>query len=124
MKKQLSILLVVIILGCASTAINPPEVRAVKLTWTNATTSADGMIMYDFKGSTIHYGPEPGSYTQSIDVGTKETWTLNIPDGPYCFSLTHYDEGGHISEYATEECKEIDEYYGPPANDFTVQPGR
>lgn len=120
--KKSSIIILFILIGCASTGINPPHVNAVTITWKNATHSADGTTMTDFKGTKLYYGNQSGEYPNSIDVGMVTTYDLNLPDDHYCFTATHYDIAGNKSGFADEVCKDIDEYFGGKPIELKVIP--
>ena len=69
-------------------------------------------------GYKLHYGLASHSYSNIIDMGNVQYYTLRIADGPtYYFALTAYDSSGLESDYSDEVV------YGSQPCSYTISPG-
>ena len=68
------------------------------------TLSWDQNAETDLAGYKIHYGPNSGNYTNSINVGNNIIYTVdNLTEGQrYYFAVTAYDNSGNESDYSQE----------------------
>ena len=62
----------------------------------------------DLAGYVLHYGVQPGESLESIDVGNRLSWQLELADGVYYFAVQAYTTAGLL---------------GPLSNDVTVSVG-
>jgi hypothetical protein len=76
----------------------------VELAWDPPTTNADGTPLAGLAGYIIHYGPSPGTYVQSIDVGNVTECAVALPFGTWYLAVTAYNvqrgEGPYSNEIA------------------------
>jgi hypothetical protein len=76
---------------------------AIALHWMAPTSNTDGSPLNNLAGFKIHYGTSSGTYTNSIDVGYADSYTLsNLPDATYYIAATDYDSLGRESDYSNE----------------------
>ena len=56
-------------------------------------------------GYVVHIGTQPGTYTQTVDVGNTDrfVFTSALPGQQYCFAVKSY-AGGTLSEFSNEAC--------------------
>ncbi|MBI4681891.1 MAG: fibronectin type III domain-containing protein [Nitrospirae bacterium] len=83
-------------------------VDSVTLSWDASTTNSDGSPLTDLAGYKVHYGVSSNNYTQTVDVGNFTGAVINnLSHGPWCFSVTAYDNSGNESGYSSEFCTTI-----------------
>ena len=105
--------LLIILTGCGEGGETTVEVtnatnNSVTLIWEAPTTNADDSALTDLGGYKIYYGTSSGNYTQEVNVGNVNTYTLTLADGAtYYFTVTAYDTLGNESEYSNEVNKTI-----------------
>lgn len=76
------------------------------LSWQAPTTNEDGTPLIDLAGYRVYYGPTPGNYSTSVDVGNVLTKNIDLPpDILYYFAVTAYDTGGNESTFSNEVSK-------------------
>jgi hypothetical protein len=111
--------------GVCATCVNTST-----LAW-DAPVAQDGSCVMDLAGYRIFYGPNPGLYTDAIDVPltdggltcadtgvpnplgcgnviTCEYVLANLPPGPTYFVATAYNSSGDESTYSNEASKHVD----------------
>jgi Divergent InlB B-repeat domain len=80
----------------------------VTLSWDSPSTNTDGTPLTDLSGYKVYYGTTTRSYTQTIDVGNTNTYTVsNLSDGTYYFAVTASNMSGNESVYSNEVNKTI-----------------
>jgi len=105
--------LLIILTSCGGGGETTVEVtnatnNSVTLIWEAPTTNADDSALTDLGGYKIYYGTSSGNYTQEVNVGNVNTYTLTLADGAtYYFTVTAYDTLGNESEYSNEVNKTI-----------------
>ncbi len=73
-------------------------------------------------GYMIHFGPEPGQYDNSYDVGNVTQCTVSgLAPGTYYFAVTAYNEEGEESGYSNEVVVSIDPSREDPTQEDTPQ---
>ncbi len=87
------------------------------LRWDPPTTNEDGTPLTDLAGYKLYYGPSPGNYSGSLDVGDTTTvliaTVVDSIDGSLpatdtiCFAVTAYDTYGNESDYSNEVCQDL-----------------
>jgi hypothetical protein len=76
------------------------------LSWTPPTTNIDGTPLTDLAGYVIYYGTSSSNYTNIVDVGNVNTYSVNgLPSGTIYFAVTAYDTSGYQSGYSNEGIK-------------------
>jgi len=115
----MALLAVIIILaGCGnqvSTSTAPAVggggsiIGGATLSWDTPLKNADGSLLTDLQGYKVYYGVSSGNYTQMIDVGNVNLYTLSgLTKGTtYFFTVTTYNSSGIESNYAVEDSKTI-----------------
>lgn len=89
----------------APTAPSTAGSGAVTLNWTAPTENTDGTPLTNLAGYDIHYGTEPGDYTQSIPVDNPGLATYvvdNLMSGTYYFSVSAVNSAGTESPLSSE----------------------
>ena len=105
--------LLIILTSCGGGGETTVEVtnatnNSVTLIGEAPTTNADDSALTDLGGYKIYYGTSSGNYTQEVNVGNVNTYTLTLADGAtYYFTVTAYDTLGNESEYSNEVNKTI-----------------
>jgi hypothetical protein len=66
------------------------------------TTYTDGTPITDFAGYIMYYGPSPGNYDHSVDVGNVTTYSITLPEGTWYFAAKAYTSAGAQSNYSNE----------------------
>jgi hypothetical protein len=80
----------------------------VTLSWDPPTTYTDGTPLTDLSGYKVYYGAASSNYSQTINVGNTNTYTVtNLSDGTFYFAVTAYDVSGNESAYSNEVSKTI-----------------
>jgi hypothetical protein len=74
----------------------------VELAWDPPTTNADGTPLAGLAGYIIHYGPSPGTYVQSIDVGNVTECAVALPFGTWYLAVTAYNVQRGEGPYSNE----------------------
>jgi len=123
-KATLLIPILILFMACA-TALNPPILYAIDMTWSAPTTNADGTELKDLAGFKIYYSNTSGEYTQAQmrDAGINTNYRLIVPDGHWCLVVTSYDAPvGNESQPSNEFCKDVDEYNAVAITDFREKP--
>ena len=92
---------------CSSIIIlNVPHLFAANVTlyWDTPTENTNNTPLTDLEGFIVHFGTEPGNYSQSIDVGNITTCVIdNLVDGfIYYFAVVAYNSLGNQSDYSDE----------------------
>jgi len=91
-----------------------------RLQWDEPSTNENGTPLTDLGGYKVYFGPAPGDYPYSIDVGDETSVPLSAIVGSVddttvppvlCFVVTAYDTYGNESDYSNVVCKDI-----PPAD--------
>lgn len=79
--------------------------KSVTLAWDTPALNSDGTILDDLAGFTIYYGQSSQNYSESIDAGDVNDYTVdNLTSGMWCFSVTAYDASGNESDFSNEVC--------------------
>lgn len=78
------------------------------LQWTTPASNIDGATM-TVAGYKIYYGTEAGVYTNVIDVGKVNTYTVSglSVGNTYFFAVTAYDANGVESDPTDEQAKTL-----------------
>jgi hypothetical protein len=78
-------------------------INSLMLSWTAPTTNEDGSPLDDLAGYKLHYGTQPGQYTQVVTVGSYTTAEIgDLGTGTYYLTVTAYDIYGNESEFSNE----------------------
>jgi hypothetical protein len=96
--------------GSIADAVAPLEqvttgsATSVQLAWEAPTTNRDGTPLTDLAGYKLYYGHTPETYTSSINVGRRTTYTLTGLEAgkTYHFAVIAYDTSGNESAFSTE----------------------
>ena len=80
----------------------PPGDKTITLGWNPPATYTDGTPITDLAGYILFYGPTPGDYEHSIDVGNVTTYSITLPAGTWYFSAKAYTLAGTNSSYSNE----------------------
>lgn len=80
------------------------------LSWTPPAQNEDGSSLDDLDGYTVHWGKEPGSYTNSadIDAGLSRYVVDSLTTGTWYFAMRAYNTSGVYSAYSNEASKTIE----------------
>jgi len=84
---------------------SPVAANAVMLSWEAPTENTDGTLLSDLSGYTIHYGTEPQSYTNTIEItnpGLTDYLVDSLSPGTYYFAITASASDGLQSAYSPE----------------------
>ena len=77
--------------------------NSIKLSWVAPTTYEDGSSLDDLAGYKLHYGTQPGQYTQVVTV---DSYTMaeidDLGSGTYYLTVTAYDIYGNESDFSNE----------------------
>ena len=85
-----------------------PYTGTATLHWESPSNRVDGSALSDISGYVIYYGYSPGNYTNWVDVGDVEMYTVtNLSPGTLYFALTAYDSFGTESDFSNELNKNI-----------------
>ena len=77
--------------------------NSLMLTWTAPTTNEDGSDLEDLAGYKLHFGTQPGQYTQVVTVGSFTTAEIgDLGTGTYYLTVTAYDIYGNESDFSNE----------------------
>jgi hypothetical protein len=97
-----------------SITVNSPTALSgsVSLSWVAPTSRSDGtpISVSELSGYTVHYGSEPGSYTNSVGIDDPFATSLTVTDlpvGTYYFVLTAEDSNGLESDYSGVVTKQV-----------------
>ena len=97
------------LIGCGDVAsVNGIETggggtNSLMLSWTAPTTNEDGSPLDDLAGYKLHFGTQPGQYTQVVTVGSYTTAEIDdLGPGTYYLSVTAYDIYGNESDFSNE----------------------
>ena len=71
------------------------DARPITLVWD---ASPDPSVA----GYIVSYGTEPGTYSDSIDVGNLISWQVDLPGAQYYFAVRAYDADRNLSEFSLE----------------------
>src|SRR5262249_43338172 len=71
------------------------DARPIRLDWD---ASADSRVT----GYIIYYGTEPGVYSAQQDVGSRLTWSRDLPGPQYYFVVRGYDADGNVGDPSLE----------------------
>jgi hypothetical protein len=84
-----------------------PTDNSASLSWGTPTTYTNGDPFTDLAGYKIYYGTTPGSYTEMLDVGNVNQYTVtNLSSGStYYFVITAYNTSQVESDFSTEVSK-------------------
>lgn len=81
---------------------------SASLAWDAPSANTNGTSLTDLRGYKVHYGPSPGSYTQTVDAGDVTAFTLqNLAPGTYYITVTAYNSAGAESSFSNEVSKTI-----------------
>jgi len=80
------------------------EAEELQVNWGAPTTSADGSPLNDLAGYRLYYGTKTSQYSNTIDVGNLQTYTVLglVAGSNYYFAVSAYDTAGNESELSTE----------------------
>ncbi|MBI5507290.1 MAG: fibronectin type III domain-containing protein [Deltaproteobacteria bacterium] len=82
----------------------PPNKTALK--WDPPTTNTDGTPCTDLAGYKLYFGDQSRTYTTTIDVGNRTTFTIfDLPAGVHFFAVTAYNTAGAESDFSNEASK-------------------
>lgn len=111
-------LLVVFATGCGSGGATgsssltiPPSGsdsnNTATLSWGTPSTYSNGDPLVDLSGYRVYYGTEPGNYSNSLDVGDTNTYTITDLDSgkTYYFAVTAYNSASQESDFSDEVTK-------------------
>jgi hypothetical protein len=77
--------------------------NSLLLSWAAPTTNEDGSPLNDLAGYKLHYGTQPGQYSQVVTVGDYTTAELDeLQSGTWYLTVTAYDIYGNESEFSNE----------------------
>ena len=77
--------------------------NGLMLNWAAPTTNEDGSPLEDLAGYKLHFGTQPGQYTQVVTIGSYTTAEINdLGAGTYYLTVTAYDIYGNESEFSNE----------------------
>ncbi len=93
--------------GSSSGSSGGSSGKSVTISWDAPGTNEDGTPLTDLVGYNVYYGPSPGNYTQTIDIGNYTTVSIDLPSGTYYFVVTAYDTSGNESSYSNEVIKSL-----------------
>ena len=80
----------------------------ITLAWTMPTNTVDGSPLTDLGGAKLYYGTASSNYTQVVDVGNTNRFTLTVaehgiePGVAYYFNGTAYNTAGLESDFCNE----------------------
>jgi hypothetical protein len=80
-----------------SNSTPPTASTGVTINWTPPTENTDGSALTNLAGYDIHYGTQPGSYTQTITVSNPGIATYvvdNLSPGTYYFAVAAVNTQG------------------------------
>lgn len=103
MKSKLFSILISLCLIFVSFGVSFAQDGSSNLTWDAPTVNEDGTALTDLAGYKVYYGTVSRSYTNSVDVGSVQSHTLNLVAGTYYFAVTAYDTSGNESVYSNEQ---------------------
>lgn len=75
----------------------PTASTGVTINWTPPTQNTDGTPLTNLAGYDIHYGTQPGNYTQAVNVSNPGIATYvvdNLSPGTYYFTVTAVNTQG------------------------------
>jgi hypothetical protein len=81
----------------ASNSAPPTASTGVTINWTPPTQNTDGTPLTNLAGYNIHYGTQPGNYTQTINVsnpGIASYVVDNLSPGTYYFTVAAVNAQG------------------------------
>ncbi len=105
---KLLIIIAISIIGCVGFEGVKRSKNYITLSWDPPATVEAGASVTEVGGYKIYYGPSPGDYTKSIDVGKITTYTIyDLPSDILYFAVTAYDTSGNESTYSNEVSKII-----------------
>jgi hypothetical protein len=85
-----------------SGTLSPPADKTITLAWDPPTTDVNGNPISNLGGYILYYGPSPGNYDHSIDVGNVTTYSVTLPPGAWYLSTRAYIAQGFESDYSNE----------------------
>lgn len=80
-----------------ATSTPPTASTGVTINWTPPTENTDGTALTNLAGYDIHYGTQPGNYTQTVSVsnpGIASYVVDNLSPGTYYFAVTAVNAQG------------------------------
>ena len=96
----------IVLYALLSAVLMATHVHAARLTlsWNAPTTNQDGSSLNDLAGHKVHYGLNPGSYSDPLDVGLATSVVLSdmVVGQTYYFAVTAYDTSGNQSAFSAE----------------------
>jgi len=97
--------------GSSSGAPGSGSSKSVSISWEVPSTKMDGSTLTpdEIAGFKIYYGTESGTYTEVVDTGFAQNYTIdNLSAGAtYYFAITCYDIHGNESGFSVEVSKTI-----------------
>ena len=81
----------------AANSTPPTASTGITINWTPPTQNTDGSPLTNLAGYDIHYGTQPGNYTQAVTVSNPGIATYvvdNLSPGTYYFSVTAVNSRG------------------------------
>ncbi len=85
-----------------SGTLSLPADKTITLAWDPPTTDVNGDPITNLAGYILYYGPSPGNYDHSIDVGNVTTHSVTLPPGVWYLSTRAYITQGFESDYSNE----------------------
>jgi hypothetical protein len=111
MCKLLGLVVLLVLAGCSGRGggLNVRDapvipVGQIRLAWNAPTTDSDGAALTDLAGYKLYYGLASRTYTHTIDVGNRTTYTVSSLESgrTYYFAVTAYDTSGNESDFSDE----------------------
>jgi len=85
--------------------------QAVTLSWDAPTENSDGTPLTNLQGYKVHYGAQPGAYSDTIEVanpGLTMYVVQNLAAGTYYFAISSYNSSGEESALSPEVSAMVD----------------
>lgn len=118
-KRFLAALLSIAVLFSATTLYSLPTTNAPSITFAWSPSTSTNFVL---GGYNLYYGPAVRTYTNSINVGKINQYTVTLGRGiQYYFAVTVFDTNNIESDYSSEVAYKTGTVPAPPATfTFTV----